>query len=248
MDKKVYIPSTDTLYKMQDMGANVYGYLVAKAIESIVMYGINHPNTGIFKNAYKYLREDYDIAKAICRMYPSEIVYSDVIKNDVNFCTKLLDMNRNMKDNPLSGKYYLDYLSYFSNGVNDNVIVCSKVIDMLSQELSSNPRYRFEYRYSPLVYKILNGEITCQDVSNMLSLNKYSMEYDKNKKIATLASIEPSYGIILDGKREIVQEGVSKYILRYGLSYYNDYLEKDILTNPDEKVKRLIKCIKNRNK
>ena len=77
--KKVYIPTMDELYQMQDMtnGQSIYKYILIKAIESLVIDGVNYPNKGILKNAYKYLKENPDIAYAICRMYPSEIKYSE---------------------------------------------------------------------------------------------------------------------------------------------------------------------------
>lgn len=256
MEKRVYMPTMDTLYKMQENNGNVYGYLTVKAAESLIMYGLKYPNAGILKNSYNYLREDYGIALAICKLYPEEIRYSEVIQNDVNFCSKFLDQ----KVNAISGKYYLDYLGYFSKGVSDNVLITRKVIDMLAKELVNNPKYRFEYRSSPLVDKIINGEFTKEDLRDVLDMRGYSFEADKIiervEMVLKLAQIEPSYALTLmdDSDSDMVTSSINKYLQRYGISpsigYSSNeyYYNRDILSDSPLKVKRLFKCIEEKNK
>ena len=90
--KQVYVPTMDELYLIQDevTGYNLYKYLLVKAIESLIMEGINLPNKGILKNAYKYLRENPEIAYAVCRLYPEEIKYSEYARNDMDLCEELI--------------------------------------------------------------------------------------------------------------------------------------------------------------
>ena len=94
--KNVFIPSMDDLYKMQDMHINILPYLYAKAIERLCIEYNNYPKMGsILRNEYKYLREDPVIAKAICMMYPSEIMYSDIVKYDAGLAMKLISEPNN---------------------------------------------------------------------------------------------------------------------------------------------------------
>ena len=90
--KKVYVPTMDELYQMQDItcGHSMYKYILIKAIESLIIDGINNQNKGILKHAYKYLRENPDIAYAICSLYPEEIKYSEYAKNDTILCLDLI--------------------------------------------------------------------------------------------------------------------------------------------------------------
>ena len=58
--KEMYVPTMDELYLMQDMGSNIYRYLVAKVVEKLILEGVNTPAKGMLKSAYKYLRENYE--------------------------------------------------------------------------------------------------------------------------------------------------------------------------------------------
>ena len=41
--KEMYVPTMDELYLMQDMGSNIYRYLVAKVVERLILEGVNTP-------------------------------------------------------------------------------------------------------------------------------------------------------------------------------------------------------------
>lgn len=234
--KKVFMPSMDELYKMQDMGANIYKYLLVKAIETLVVDGINFPNKGMLKSAYKYLREDPYIAPAICMMYPEEIKYSEIASNDVGLCLGLLNSERQKEF------CELDYLSKFDPSVFDNVMLLKEVIIKLEKELRNNPKYRFEYQENELLKRIVNREINNDELI---------MLHDVAPK---LLNIEPTYGISLDDcyfckgkydKKEKTCIAVDYYADTYGIPRCVgvEYINKDILTNQTQEVKRLIKCI-----
>lgn len=234
--KKVFMPSMDELYVMQDMGANVYKYLVVKVIETLVVDGINYPNKGMLKSAYKYLREDPYIACAICKMYPEEIKYSEIESNDVNLCLELL------KDERRYGVSKLDYLSKFDTSVLNNTFVLGEVIINLEKELGNNPKYRFEYQENDLIRRIINREITDDD---LMMLRPIALK---------LLNIEPAYGITLSDwyfdkggyeRDEKVCTAVHSYADSYGIPRCvgTQYRGKDILTDQSIEVKRLIKCI-----
>ena len=228
--KNVFMPSMDELYQMQDMGANVYKYLLVKAIETLAVDGINYPNKGMLKSAYKYLREDPYIAPAICMMYPEEIKYSEIASMDVNLCLKLLDQEQDTKCK-------LDYLSNFDSIVLDNTLVVGRTITALEEELQNNPKYRFEYQDNELLRRIFNRELTDIDLMGLETLTD------------ELLFIEPAYGLSF-GDRYFknneydrparVSKAVSDYADNYGIPRYvgTEYLNKDILTNQSTEVKK----------
>ena len=88
--KRVFIPSMNELYQMQDMKVNLYKYLLVKAIELITVQGVNHPGNGILKNTYSYLKEEPCIASAICSMYPEELKHSLIATADIDLCLNLI--------------------------------------------------------------------------------------------------------------------------------------------------------------
>lgn len=238
--RKIFMPSMDELYQMQEMGANVYKYLLVKAIEVLAVDGINYPNKGMLKSAYKYLREDPYIASAIGMMYPEEIKYSEVAKIDSALCLRLLKAKQNTKCS-------LDNLSRFEQLVLTNPTVLEYVISELSDELKVNPRYRFEYQYNELLKMIFNREITSD---NLMFLKHV---------VGCLLDIEPAYGLTLSSsyfendkydRPSSVCSAVNNYANTYGIPNYlgAEYLGKDILTHQSTEVKRLIRCIKDRNK
>ncbi len=236
--KKIYMPSMDTLYQMQEMKANVYGYLYVKAIESIILDGINYPNKGMLKNAFNYLKEDYTIATSIGRLYPEEVKYSVVAQNDVKLCLDLLDSKGKISSSPL------DNISSFTDGVYENTNVFIKIISLLEEELRNNPRYRFEYPGSRILDKIFNGEIEKDNLPILY----------RNEVIKALTSIEPAYAFMKEDniirKSDFLDNGISRYLSRYHIlpGFGNDYRGKDILTEPESNVKRLLRCINTRNK
>lgn len=220
--KGLYLPTKDDLYQMQSSNANIYKYLVAKNIEALIF---NSKDKEILKNIHKYQREDPNIARGICMIKPDEIPYSDVVKYDIELCNYLLQL----KPNTI---YRLDNLSYFNTSTQFNQAIMVETIITLYNELNNNPEYRFNYKES----RLLNQIFTCDSFA-------FSTLPRKIKEM--LVSIEPAYAINF-GYLDIVNKSINEYATRYlidndlGLSL----LKKDIITNPDKDVKRLLKTIK----
>lgn len=218
--KRVFMPTYNELYKMQDMGINILPYLYAKVIERLCIDYNNYPRRGsILGSEYKYLREDPNIAFGVCSMYPDEIKYSQVVQYDIDLAMRLISEEENFDI------YRLDNLSLFSDSVSDNVFITREVIRVLSEEISKNPKYRFEYKDSKILNDIFMGKIDMFLDSDML---------------LRLSSIEPYYGFKCDD-RELLRCGMELYTKRYGIEY--EYDNRDILSNQSSDVKRLIKCI-----
>lgn len=237
MAKQIYVPTMEELYTIQDMNINIYNYLLAKVIEVLTLEGVICYHKGILKNEYKYLRENPEIARAICSMYPKELEYSEIAKYDINLC---LDLINDKQDNSI---YNLDNLVLFEKMTINNMIVTKNVIDILAEKLPNNPKYRFEYKKNQLLDSIFNTEF----INHIF--------YD-TRMLEQLSKIEPAY-ILKDKKiyndklkKEMLNSAIESYISRYKLSQFdgtvNKYDRKDILTTPDENVKRLIKCIEKR--
>lgn len=236
--KEMYVPTMDELYLMQDMGGNVYKYLVAKVIEKLILEGINTPAKGMLKSAYKYLKEDYDVASAVCTLYPEEMKYSEILRYDSSFCLKLIE-----EPKPLDRS--LDNLSYFDTSAFNNIPVMNKTITRLNKVLLDNPKYRFTYKQSKLLDDIFLGRVNLDTIG-----------YDEK---ILLASIEPAYLVkyyeyyssLLEGTKtpdEVLKTSIFDYCHRYDIANWlgQKYRNKDILTNQPTEVKRLIKCINNK--
>ncbi len=236
--KEMYVPTMDELYLMQDMGGNVYKYLVAKVIEKLILEGINTPAKGMLKSAYKYLKEDYDVASAVCTLYPEEMKYSEILRYDSSFCLKLIE-----EPKPLDRS--LDNLSYFDTSAFNNIPVMNKTITRLNKVLLDNPKYRFTYKQSKLLDDIFLGRVNLDTIG-----------YDEK---ILLASIEPAYLVkyfeyyssLLKGTKtpdEVLKTSIFDYCHRYDIANWlgQKYRNKDILTNQPTEVKRLIKCINNK--
>ena len=240
--KKVFMPTMDELYEMQDKGANIKFYLYAKAIESLCMDYANYPCKGIFKTAYKYLCEDPVIAHAVCMMYPEEIKYSEISKFDIDLAYKLIS-----DDKDKNSIYKLDNLSYFSYSVTDSDNIVKMAVNILAREIANNPKYRFEYKDSTLLDNIFMGTLDYE------ALFFSSRDDSKKKFIESLSSIEPFYAY-KEKDYALLNRKITDYINRYGFNYpygmgvnYGMGIEKeDILTNQTVEVKRLIKCINER--
>ena len=252
--KKVYIPTMDELYQMQDItsGHSMYKYILIKAIESLIIDGINYPNKGILKSAYKYLRENPDIAYAICKLYPEEIKYSEYAKNDINLCLDILNREPNLESNI----YSLDNLSHFENGIGvlTNNGVIQTTANILSKELPNNPKYRFEYKQNTLLDDIFDRKIQVEDLAYTFKKDfiniepAYLLKLEPSKLIKMEPNLRDSY---INGQiSKILFHAINDYANRYGIQYGlgREYYGQDILTNQDEQVKRLFKCIKEHNK
>lgn len=259
--KKVFMPSMDELYQMQDMNVNLYKYILVKAIETLIGNGINYPNIGILENAYKYLRENPDIARAVCTLYPDEMLFSDCARKDIELGIRLMESTEKKECG-------LDYLCRLDADILDNPVILQKAILLLEKELIENPRYRFEYVGSERQY-INKGAGKLLD--NIFERNigeqeiMFIMGEARKEVVKALINIEPAYAIKLPidyfkmhlshipDSSDIsiyLGSGINNYAKRYGIdmSVGNEYYGKDILTNPDQNVKRLLKCIKYRIK
>lgn len=236
--KEMYVPTMDELYLMQDIGSNIYRYLVAKVVERLILEGVNTPAKGMLKSAYKYLRENYDVASAVCTLYPEEMQYSEILKYDPSFCLKLIG-----EPKPLDTS--LDNLSYFDEGTLSNVSVMNKTITRLNKVLIDNPKYRFTYKQSKLLDDIFLGRVNLDNIG-----------YDEKM---LLLSIEPAYLVkyyqnylkSFEGTKDlkqVLEYGIFDFCYRYNVSNWlgSEYKGKDILTNQPTEVKRLIKCINNK--
>lgn len=221
--KKIFMPTYSELYKMQDMHVNILPYLYAKAVERLCIEYNNYPRRGsILGGEYKYLREDPTIARGVCSMYPKEIKYSPVAQYDIDLAMKLISEEDSL------AIYRLDNLSSFSASISDNIFITREVIRILSEEISKNPKYRFEYKDSKILEDIFMGRID----PKVIPLD--------SEMIFRLSTIEPYYGL-KSKDEELLREGMRLYTERYGIDYECD--NKDILTNQTTEVKRLIKCI-----
>ena len=254
MSKEVYVPTEEQLYQMQDMGANVYKYLLVKAIETLTMDGVkyNNKHKKILKNAYKYLRDNPEIAYAICKMYPEETIYSETAREDIDLA---MDIMLKSEDRTI---YQLDNLVYFENDVLNNCNVGEQAIYILRSKLPVTPQYRFEYKdfifleYDKSNHPILKYNKLLNDIFGC----KYGIpRFEKKEVVENLITIEPAYALRYEEQLGtdavgLLRAGVNAYARRYGIS--NDagyeYNKKDILTNPNEEVKRLVKCINNGEK
>ncbi len=235
--KKVFVPSMSELYRMQELKANVYSYLLIKVIELLIVDGVNYYKKGILNPDIipKDILEDSDIVLPICRLYPEIVTKLPIAYNDVNLCLNLM----NERDESTISE--LDNLSYFVNGtgVLTNQIVIERAIEILANKLENNPRYRFQYRSpNPILDSIFGGTIT-----DMLFLPE--------KEKSNLTMIEPYYALLFenyrseDEEKACLQNGMQLYQRRYGISANCgvEYQGVDILTNPDKKVKKLIRTI-----
>lgn len=245
MSKKVYVPKEEQLYEMQEIvGGQVYKYLLTKVVETLVMKGTKSQEKEILKSAYKYLRENEAISRAICQMYPREIVYSTAAQNNISLCLSLLEKKENNEI------YNLDNLQLFENGVGilDNANVIKTTIDILSELLPQNPQYRFSYKSNSLLDDIFSTKI----------LEKiYMPSYCLSNSQKQLAKIEPVYALMYGNYDEeylkwtLLNEAINRYAFTYGviLSSFEESKnrnQKNILETPE--AKRLIRCIKQNNK
>lgn len=231
--RKVFMPSMDELYRMQDNGANIKLYLYAKAIESLCMDYNNYYNKdSVLRHEYKYLQEDEIISHAVCLMYPKEMEYSNIAKYD----TELAELLLNKTNNDI---YRLDNLSRFSNCTQGSPKIMYEVLTILSEELKSNPKYRFEYKYSNLLDNFFMCNIDIKEFcSNFNRIFETTI-------VEKLAQIEPYYAILNKelSDSDLLKKSVTDYINRYGFNYPYEDSKTDILTNQSTEVKRLFKCI-----
>lgn len=221
--KKLYIPSEEELREMYSLvGDYMYTYLKIKAIEALIVEGVNYPNKGILKSTYKYLKEDEDIAHAVGMMFPEEIKYSDIAQNDIKLCQQLI---MGKEDNSLTS---LNNLAYFNNGagVLSNNLIVNQTIDLLAKGLRQNPKYRFTYVNSLLLDDIFARRLVIERDGLYEIEPAYVLTYRKSHSGDLPLNISTK---LFDGMR--------KYANRYGMNL----VPGDVFGN---ETKRLVKCIR----
>ena len=238
--KKVYIPTKEELLELQELSKNtkqIYQYIYTKTIEILVLEGVLSKEKGMLKVAYEKFKEYPEIAYAICKMYPSEIDKVEEAQYDINLCCEMLD-GLKRQDDTIKG---LDeILPRFENnyGVLSNRSVIDATSKKLVEHLPSYPQYRFEYKPNSLLDNIFSCEIETNfisqtSVSNFLAIDpiyvtKFSHYYLRNIN-----------------KQMEIERALYRYTTRYGISdnVGREYYTKDIISNPDDKTKKLIRCL-----
>lgn len=256
--KNIFMPPKEGLKKMQELGADVYSYILIKTIETLIADGINLSAKGILNpnTTYKYILEDPEIVLPICKLYPELINMFDYAKNDSELCIELLDKDTS------DSKCNLDKMIYFDeNLLCSNRLIIEKVVKLLALELTKNPKYRFTYQSSTnngkniLLDKILSTTLISDESSSSLASSIHNSELIRN-----LSLIEPYYAIKLDdsfyssivlkdseiplARQQLLINSVESYKKRYGINNSNPYSKEDIISKPNEKVKRLLRNIK----
>ncbi len=230
--KKIYIPSEEELQKIQFYNGNIYKYLTVKAIEGILMDGIKFPPKGRLKGQFSYVKENPEITRGVCLLYPEELVYAPFTRLDFDLCKDIIYAEHKSEN--------LDNIKFFDNAILDNHLIIGYVIDKLYEILKTNPRYRYDYE---------NDNKLLDDIFNRkIALSKIHM----NDILKKLFSIEPAYVIMLDNKipfgiiESFLADAIDEYAARYHVmkSLGTEYIGKDILTNKDKNVKRLIRVMK----
>ena len=123
-------------------------------------------------------------------------------------------------------------------GVLSNRSVIDATSKKLVEHLPSYPQYRFEYKPNSLLDNIFSCEIETNfisqtSVSNFLAIDpiyvtKFSHYYLRNIN-----------------KQMEIERALYRYTTRYGISdnVGREYYTKDIISNPDDKTKKLIRCL-----
>lgn len=236
--KKVYIPAKKELLELQSIGVNVYRYLLSKVIETLIMEDVIYEDENMFDYIYNYLPEFREILVSVARMYPERIKDSDRASNDIVLCQSLLKPLSRYNNNAI---YQLDNLTYFnqeSQILYDRDIIRT-VSEVLEEELPTNPRYRFDYKEPNT---LLDDIFDC-------SIPLVASEVKTNQ---SLIDIDPIYFVkyldIFNKKHQyatnlssIITKSTLRYAGRYGLENNAQYRGQDIINNPDEKVKKLLK-------
>lgn len=257
MEKKVFMPSMEELcvmeeycnYERNKSGGNaIYKYLLAKAIETLVITGKRNPDKGILKSAYKYLSENPYLAHAICKMYPMETLYSEIAQNDLDLCLNLLNGNS-------KGEIYnLDNLALFDDNVTSHFSVRSNVILSLAEYLYLNPEYRFEYKEG---VNLPNGDYRENKLLEEIFSGNFRFSYEpadsRSELIRKLCEIEPYYHMLLVGSYQrhddlSLLESINTYAKRYDITGSVIPETDDILSNPNIEVKRLLRCINDKKR
>lgn len=224
--KKIYIPTYEELITIESYkNASVYKYILAKVVEKLL-------STNTYINAMDAsLREIKELTNAICYIYPQEIRLQAPNAKDKQLCMHLLDKH------PSDKIHNLDNLARFDNDVLLDYGITIQVIDILYKELSHNPAYRFTYQENSLLNDIFTANH--ERFANLPTIT-----------LSKLIEIEPIYGLRYPNQTKVADNtrlavAIDEYTSKYGISYAigREYIGKDIVNNPDNKVKTLIKYL-----
>ena len=229
---KVYIPTMEELEKLQKLGVDIYGYLVAKVTETIIMEDIIYEEGDMFE-ILEYLGPHPEILYAICKLYPEKISQSIITSKDKDLCKMLISTIRK-EDKTI---YELEnILKNFDKSILFDKDIVKNTLKFIASNLSQCPRYRFDYMAeNPLLDSIFSCELPQEHVA----IGAY----------ANLAIIDPIYSIKYSQRSKendfITKRGMISYLNRYEIDQYSyfDYNHQDIINKPNDDVKKLIKCL-----
>lgn len=215
--KQIYIPTKEELLELSKYeDTHLYKYLLAKVVEKML---VNHIYINKIDDSLKDIKE---IVDSICYIYPQDIFSSIVAKNSEDLCLMLLDKH------PSDEIYILDNLAKFNHDVLTSYNVTKNVIKILNDKLPSNPEYRFTYK---------NNEL----LDDIFTVNyKRFIDYP-NMIIDKLIAIDPIYILKLPSYLTFTNI-IDTYSNRFGIPHEtgDEYIGKNIIKNPDIKVKKLI--------
>lgn len=224
--KQIYIPTREELSVIESYkNTNIYKYILSKVVEKML-------TSFTYINAMDSdLKEIKELRDSICYIYPQELGFNIEGQHDKNLCSRILDKKQNDE------VYNLDNLCRFNEDIMFDLGISLKVIDLLYKGLQTNPEYRFTYKENVLLNSIFN-----------LDYQKF-MTYPDGT-IKKLIEIEPMYVLKLpnntmtdDNIRLAV--AIDEYAYKYGIPFTvgKEYIGKNIVNNPDEKGKKLIKYL-----
>ena len=139
--KKVFVPSKKDLYIMQDLGVNIYNYLICKAIDTLVL---ENKKGEILKEYREY---DRDIIEFICKIYPEET--KNIAKHYKfslsKIATDLVNKSNDTSVTTIDNLVALHDKNIIFQNI-DEVQILDSVIDRLAEKLPLMPEYRYEYK------------------------------------------------------------------------------------------------------
>lgn len=244
----LYIPSEEEIQKLQKIReandinkVDIYGYLVAKAIEKLIV------NYHFLRYKDISVTEIPEVIHGVCYLYPKELFQSEYAKYDADLCHAILNAKHTNELNQLEN------LGMFAPSVQFNRTTINIVLELLDEKLNDNPTYRFTYSKCQLLDAIFDV-----DYQAFLSEPHYNME--------KLIHLDPIYAIKFPSRElmpytcysderitnfrlgSMLDEAIRKYKKRYDLGEYVGYdYENEDFTNPQsENVKKLIKYLYNK--
>lgn len=233
--KKICIPTDEELYVLKELKTNINSYLTAKMVEKLIFNGINNKEKGMLNSSYKYIKDNYDIAYGVCRLYPEEIKNSEIMQYEPSLCLELIS-DKNKSNNSNNS---LDYLSYFNKSALNNEVVINTVINSLADILKDNPKYRFEYKDNSLLDNIFACNIKPDNLEKGFLLGTIDPIYiARYINLLEKMNIENTFGYVKNKIPDLARIAVYAYAKRYGI-YNDNYPSYD-----EDNAKKLIKCIR----